>query len=70
MVDEERCNELRKALADARARLEPGARDTVIGSAFVVNQVQPPDLTPDAPSVGLEEDIRNLEQALHEAGCE
>ncbi|MPZ99652.1 MAG: hypothetical protein GEU80_10020 [Dehalococcoidia bacterium] len=65
----ERCEELRDALKDARARLDPPARDSTFSGAQGAHNVDPRDMTPDADP-GVWEDIRHLEQALREAGCE
>jgi hypothetical protein len=69
MVDQKTCEELREALADARARLTPPARDTAVPGIQTVENVDPGDTTPDA-TPELAEQIRHIEQAMRDAGCE
>ncbi len=65
----ERCEELREALASARARLVP-PRDAGFTESSTAS-VEMPAPTTDAPGdYDAEADIARLEQALREAGCE
>jgi len=65
----ERCEELREALRDARASLQPPARDSAVPGIQAVHNVDPGDTTPDAdPQVW--EQIRLIERALRDEGCE
>lgn len=66
----DRCEELRKALRDARSRLNPPTSDVAPSSPqgpFI--EANRGDTTSDA-GPGLEQEIRQLEQALRDAGCE
>ncbi|MEX1023347.1 MAG: hypothetical protein WD058_09390 [Dehalococcoidia bacterium] len=62
------CEHLHEALKDARARLEPPQRDTSFQGAQTAVVLDPGDTTPDA-SADVHAEIRDLEQALREAGC-
>jgi len=65
----ERCAELREALESARARLAP-PRDAGFTESSTAS-VEMPLPTTDAPGdEDVEAEIRRLEQALREAGCD
>ena len=68
-ADTQRCEELRNALKDARARLNAPTHDSAFQGAQAARNIDPGDTTPDADP-GVWEDIRNIEQALRDAGCE
>ncbi len=63
------CEDLHRALKDARARLDPPQRDTSFPGAQSAVVLDPGDRTPDA-SADVQQDIRSLEQALRDAGCD
>ncbi|MDA0815542.1 MAG: hypothetical protein O2924_03110 [Chloroflexi bacterium] len=69
MANEERCNELREALTSTRALMEIPMHDAAdhgaAGIAPPVRVDSGPELSPE-----LEEEIRRLEQALRDEGCE
>lgn len=65
----ERCDELRDALRNVRSRLEPAMNDEVTTGSNDLAMVIDADLTPDA-TPQLEQEIRQLEQALRDEGCE
>ncbi len=69
MANEERCNELREALTAAHAQMSPPMQNAAdhgaAGIAPPVSVSSEPALSPE-----LEEDIRRLEQALRDEGCE
>ncbi|MPZ97936.1 MAG: hypothetical protein GEU80_01150 [Dehalococcoidia bacterium] len=69
-ADQGRCQELRDARQTATAPLAPAGRDTA-NPAFhtVPGTTDAGDTTPDA-RFELEHQIRELERALREAGCE
>lgn len=68
MADSERCEELRNALDAARARLEPPQRTASEGVQRMV--VPDPGDTMPGGTPEVHRQIRQLEQALREAGCE
>jgi hypothetical protein len=68
-IDEQRCEELRNALKDARSRLNPPTADSALQGAQAARNIDPGDTTPDADP-GLWDQIRNIERALRDAGCE
>ena len=69
MTTQERCNELREALQTAKAALEPPMQDAVVrgpGGVVAAGRLETgPVMSPE-----LEEEIRSIEQALREEGCE
>lgn len=69
MVNEDRCKELRDALSALRARIAPMDRDFAVGGALGAVIVNPSAIeASDSPEV--EQEIRTLEQALRDEGCE
>lgn len=65
----EQCEDLHKALEDARSRLAPPQRDTSLQGVQAPVVLDPLDTTPDArPEV--HEEIRELEKAIRNAGCD
>lgn len=69
-TDQERCQELRDALQSATAQLATPGRDTANPMSHTVpGTTDAGDTTPDARPE-LEHQIRELERALREAGCE
>lgn len=68
MVERE-CKPLHDALRDVRARLAPPQRDTSYQGAQAPIVLDPTDRTPDA-SDEVHIAIRQLEQAIREAGCD
>ena len=69
-ADQERCRELREALQTATAQLGPAGRDTANPYFHTVpGTTDVGDTTPDARPA-LEQEVRALERALREAGCE
>ncbi|MDP2326957.1 MAG: hypothetical protein Q8M79_02610 [Dehalococcoidia bacterium] len=69
MVDEDRCEELRAALSALRARIAPLDGDFAVGGALGSVIVRPSAIEA-SDSSDIEEEIRSLEQALRDEGCE
>jgi hypothetical protein len=69
MVDEAKCAELRQALKDARARQDPPNSRTAVPTIQNVRNVDAGNTTPDADPE-LAEQIRRIERALRDEGCE
>ncbi|MCK9486460.1 MAG: hypothetical protein M0R73_07135 [Dehalococcoidia bacterium] len=63
------CKRLHEALTSLRSRLEPPQRDTTFPGAQSAVVMDPSDRTPDA-SADVHASIRQLEQAIREAGCD
>lgn len=69
MVDEARCEELRDALSAIRAQIEP--RDPEFAVIGVLGDVVVrPSMVEREGSSDTNREIRALEQALRDAGCE
>ena len=69
MVDEDRCEELRAALSALRARIAPLDGDFAVGGVLGSVIVRPSAIEA-SDSSDIEEEIRSLEQALRDEGCE
>jgi hypothetical protein len=69
MVDEARCEELRDALNSLRARIAPLDRDFAVAGVLGAIVITPSAIdTAEGPNI--EQEIRSLEKALRDEGCE
>ncbi|PKN81744.1 MAG: hypothetical protein CVU47_05735 [Chloroflexi bacterium HGW-Chloroflexi-9] len=69
MVNEDRCEELRAALSAVRARIALLDKDSAVGGALGAVSVRPSAIEA-SDSSDIEQEIRSLEQALRDEGCE
>ncbi|MDO9445343.1 MAG: hypothetical protein Q7K37_08490 [Dehalococcoidia bacterium] len=69
MVDEDRCEELRGALSAVRARIAPLDGNFAVAGALGAVIVTPSAMEA-SDSSDIEQEIRSLERALRDEGCE